>query len=74
MSNFASLYGGQFTLSQLPQRCSATNLPYFRSKEPQQHGSSHEQDFLVYEETVVLRRWGSCTQEFGFIKGVDDVN
>ena len=29
---------------------------------------------VVSKETVVLHRWGSCTQEFGFINGVDDVN
>ena len=23
---------------------------------------------------MVLRRWGSCTQEFGFVNGVDNVN
>ena len=26
------------------------------------------------KETVVLRRWGSSIQKFGFIKGVDNVN
>ena len=35
--------------------------------------------FLKYEgvvskETVVLRRWGSSIQKFGFINGVDNVN
>ena len=29
---------------------------------------------LVSKETVVLRRWGSSMQEFGFINGVDNVN
>ena len=29
---------------------------------------------IVSKETVVLRRWGSGKQEFGFIKGVDNVN
>ena len=29
---------------------------------------------VVFTEIVVLRRWGSCTQEFGFINGVDNVN
>ena len=29
---------------------------------------------VVSKETVVLRRWGSSTQKFGFINGVDNVN
>ena len=29
---------------------------------------------LVSKETVVLRRWGSSIQKFGFINGVDNVN
>ena len=29
---------------------------------------------LVSKETLVLRRWGSSTQEFGFINGVDNVD
>ena len=29
---------------------------------------------VVCKETVVLRRWGSSTQKFGFINGVDNVN
>ena len=29
---------------------------------------------VVSKETVVLRRWGSSIQEFGFINGVDNVN
>ena len=29
---------------------------------------------VVSEETVVLRRWESSIQKFGFIKGVDNVN
>ena len=29
---------------------------------------------VVSEETVVLRRWGSSIQKFGFINGVDNVN
>ena len=29
---------------------------------------------VVSKETVVLRRWGSSTQKFGFINGVDKVN
>ena len=29
---------------------------------------------VVYKETVVLRRWGSSIQKFGFINGVDNVN
>ena len=28
----------------------------------------------VSKETVVLRRWGSSIQKFGFINGVDNVN
>ena len=27
--------------------------------------------FLVFKETVVLRRWGRSKQKFGFIKRVD---
>ena len=29
---------------------------------------------VVPKETVVLRRWGSSIQKFGFINGVDYVN
>ena len=29
---------------------------------------------VVSKETVVLRRWGSSIQKFGFISGVDNVN
>ena len=29
---------------------------------------------VVSKETVVLRRWGSSTQKFGFINGVHNVN
>ena len=29
---------------------------------------------VVCKETVVLRRWGSSIQKFGFINGVDNVN
>ena len=29
---------------------------------------------VVSIETVVLRRWGSSIQKFGFINGVDNVN
>ena len=29
---------------------------------------------VVSKETVVLRRWGSSMQKFGFINGVDNVN
>ena len=28
-------------------------------------------DTVVSKETVVLHRWGSCTQKFGFINGID---
>ena len=29
---------------------------------------------VVSKETVVLRRWGSSIQKFGFVNGVDNVN
>ena len=29
---------------------------------------------VVSKETVVLHRWGSSIQKFGFINGVDNVN
>ena len=29
---------------------------------------------VVSKETMVLRRWGSSIQKFGFINGVDNVN
>ena len=29
---------------------------------------------IVSKETVLLRRWGSCIQKFGFINGVENVN
>ena len=34
----------------------------------------HMNEGVVSKETVVLRRWGSSIQEFGFINGVDNVN
>ena len=34
----------------------------------------HSNEGVVSKETVVLRRWGSSTQKFGFINGVDNVN
>ena len=33
-----------------------------------------EREGVVSKETVVLRRWGSSIQKFGFINGVDNVN
>ena len=36
--------------------------------------SKHENEGVVSKETVVLRRWGSSIQKFGFINGVDNVN
>ena len=42
------------------------------------HSSNPDLRFLyegvVSKETVVLRRWGSSIQKFGFINGVDNVN
>ena len=35
---------------------------------------SNESRWLVSQETVVLRRWGRETQNFGFINWVDKVN
>ena len=34
----------------------------------------HLNEGVVSKETVVLRRWGSSIQKFGFINGVDNVN
>ena len=34
----------------------------------------HVNEGVVSKETVVLRRWGSSIQKFGFINGVDNVN
>ena len=34
----------------------------------------HMNEGVVSKETVVLRRWGSSIQKFGFINGVDNVN
>ena len=34
----------------------------------------HMNEGVVSKETMVLRRWGSSIQKFGFINGVDDVN
>ena len=33
-----------------------------------------QKEGVVSKEIVVLRRWGSSIQEFGFINGVDNVN
>ena len=42
------------------------------------HGLSRDckkkNEGVVSKETVVLRRWGSSIQKFGFINGVDNVN
>ena len=46
-------------ISEIPERIS--RIP------PQNEG-------VVSKETVVLRRWGSSIQKFGFINGVDNVN
>ena len=35
---------------------------------------SEKNEGVVSKETVVLRRWGSSIQKFGFINGVDNVN
>ena len=38
-------------------------------------GEYHQKnEGVVSKETVVLRRWGSSIQKFGFINGVDNVN
>ena len=37
-------------------------------------GSNIKNEGVVFKETVVLRRWGSSIQKFGFINGVDNVN
>ena len=37
-------------------------------------GSKNKNEGVVSKETVVLRRWGSSIQKFGFINGVDNVN
>ena len=34
----------------------------------------HMNEGVVSKEPVVLRRWGSSIQKFGFINGVDNVN
>ena len=36
--------------------------------------NKHMNEGVVSKETVVLRRWGSSIQKFGFINGVDNVN
>ena len=36
-------------------------------------GKSQVNEGVVSKETVVLRRWGSSIQKFGFINGVDNV-
>ena len=36
--------------------------------------SNYMNEGVVSKETVVLRRWGSSIQKFGFINGVDNVN
>ena len=36
--------------------------------------NEHMHQGVVSKETVVLRRWGSSIQKFGFINGVDNVN
>ena len=33
--------------------------------------SDYDYEGVVSKETVVLRRWGSSIQKFGFINGVD---
>ena len=36
--------------------------------------NANRNEGVVSKETVVLRRWGSSIQKFGFINGVDNVN
>ena len=40
----------------------------------QRCGKPSRKKGLVSKETVVLRRWGSSIQKFGFINGVDNLN
>ena len=44
------------------------------SRECQNRASKRKNEGVVSKETVVLRRWGSSIQKFGFINGVDNVN
>ena len=43
-------------------------------KETMDPNSKNNNEGVVSKETVVLRRWGSSIQKFGFINGVDNVN
>ena len=45
-----------------------------RSGPPLTNENEHMNEGVVSKETVVLRRWGSSIQKFGFINGVDNVN
>ena len=57
---------GYYGWSQQLSTCSKM-LPYYTSVRLNYEG-------VVSKETVVLRRWGSSIQKFGFINGVDNVN
>ena len=54
----------RYLLLQQRQKTTSTEINYFNTMN----------EGVVSEETVVLRRWGSSIQKFGFINGVDNVN
>ena len=51
-----------------------TKLLLIPAKETPNMGSKQMNEGVVSKETVVLRRWGSSIQKFGFINGVENVN
>ena len=55
-------------------RAKAKTSEYFEGKQFCEIDRPCSEEGVVSKETVVLRRWGSSIQKFGFINGVDNVN
>ena len=73
-SETAGISGGDFTTRQTSSRA-LLKLAWVFSSLRKIHTTQYQIDEgVVSKETVVLRRWGSSIQKFGFINGVDNVN
>ena len=70
-SSYKSLITGLPYIICLKMRQISRFLNFFPLSENGRLGMSRG---VVSKETVVLRRWGSSIQKFGFINGVDNVN
>ena len=54
--------------------CDATSIQVLDLSTLTENVAGADAEGVVSKETVVLRRWGSSIQKFGFINGVDNVN